>query len=185
VLLAIRPLASISSAVRPADLAVPVLLVISILAFVDLSALRRPLEDTLPMHHVIAPFSFVAPAVRPRVFAKADDVVVPELSLVARVVCPHEDTVVTMLLPRYVGPRVGRTIRPCLDAHSMLLVSHPLAFVDCSIRVEVFSVPVSFAVKPVSLVDIAFAPVFLLIFIIEGGIDIMASDLAPTTMLLA
>ena len=184
-LLALGPLARISPAVGPANFSVAVLFVIAILTPVDFPALGRPLEDALTMHHVVAPLSFIAPAVRPSVLANSRNVVVTELPFVARVVSPHEDTVVAVFLPSDVRPRIGGSIRPSLDAYPMLLVRHPLALVDRPVCVEVFSVTVSLAVKPVALVEIAFAPVFLVIIIIERRIEVMAGDLAAPPVLLA
>ena len=96
-LLAVSPLPRILASVRPTDLSVAMLLVESVLPLIDFASLLRPLEDALAMHHVVAPFSFVASSIRPGILAKPNDVVIPKLPLILGMVCPNEFALVSML----------------------------------------------------------------------------------------
>ena len=86
VLRAVKPFALVLPAVGPADPTEPMLLVIKIIPLVD-SAIR-PLEIPLPMHFVILPMSFVLFPISPRYLTEAFHHVVFEITLVDRAVGP-------------------------------------------------------------------------------------------------
>jgi hypothetical protein len=77
----IGPLASILASIRPANLTIAVLFVISVLSSIDFAAVR-PIENALSMHLIVAPFPCVGTGIRPGVRANPFDVVVPELAFV-------------------------------------------------------------------------------------------------------
>jgi len=80
-LLPVGPLPSILASIRPANLPIAVLLVISVLSSIDFATVR-PVEYTLAMHLVVAPLPGVCTGIRPGVCAHSFNVIVPELALV-------------------------------------------------------------------------------------------------------
>ena len=80
-LLPVGPLPGILTSIRPANLSIAVLLVISVLSSIDFAAVR-PIENTLPMHLVVTPFPGVGSSISPGVCAQSFDIIVPELAFV-------------------------------------------------------------------------------------------------------
>jgi hypothetical protein len=80
-LLSVGPLPGILASIRPANLSIAVLLVISVLSSIDFAAIR-PIENALTMHLVVTPFPCVGSSISPGVCAQSFDIIVPELTLV-------------------------------------------------------------------------------------------------------
>lgn len=152
-LLPVGPLPGVLASIRPANLSIAVLLVISVASSVDFAAVR-PIENSLSMHLVISPFPCVGARISPGVCAQSFDVVVPELAFVLRIVSPYEKTTVSMLLASYVGTLVKRPVRPCLKSIAMLPICHPVPFVGCAVRIAIISIAVRFAINPIPRIDV-------------------------------
>ena len=111
-LFTITPLAGILATVWPADHSITVLLIVSVFTLIDLSTLLWPFEQTLSMHLVLFPLTLIGATISPCVSTQSLYVIVPELSLIHRVISPHEEPSLTMLLACNVRTLIRRAIGP-------------------------------------------------------------------------
>ena len=86
ILLTVDPGAFIFAIIRPSERTLALFAIVDKLTFVHSPV--NPPEDSLSMHFIRLPFSFKVTAIAPFVFAEATDIVLLELSNVARSVLP-------------------------------------------------------------------------------------------------
>ena len=153
VLLAQFPLAVVAATIRPGKCALAFFLVVFVLANIFSSI--DPGEHTPPLHFTSDPLTVVDAAVCPCVFTKAVQVVLEEFAFVAALVSPDELSF-SRLFAIFVFTGIHGSIRPFLNALTVLLVKPPLTLVPIAVVVLIDPVSVGFVVFPHALVHITF-----------------------------
>lgn len=145
VLLAICPVANISSAIGPHIDTEAILLVVSVLAVVHSAV--KPLVGALSVHHVVLPVAAVSSAVRPHVNTIAVDGVVEPVSNVLVAVRPCVHTAAFFFGVNIVTV-VFTAIEPGFLALSVLFIVEPEACVLGPVGVSVDTIAVSLVILP-------------------------------------
>mmetsp|Transcript_11714 Transcript_11714/g.19774 ORF Transcript_11714/g.19774 Transcript_11714/m.19774 type:complete len:332 (+) Transcript_11714:151-1146(+) len=151
-LLTVGPLTTVTTVVRPDELAVALLLVLVVLT--DVLAAISPGEGALAVHLVVEPLSLVAAVVDPGVDAAPMDIIVIELARVLGAVGPHE-LPQPVLLPVLVVALEHGVVWPGLHSEPVLSVISPLPCVLGPVDMLVGAHPVGLVVEPVAIVNVA------------------------------
>mmetsp|Transcript_38839 Transcript_38839/g.88321 ORF Transcript_38839/g.88321 Transcript_38839/m.88321 type:complete len:206 (+) Transcript_38839:292-909(+) len=129
-----------------------VLLIVPVLTHVGPAV--DPREQPFAMHPVPVPLPVELPAVSPLVDTSAVDVIVQEVTLVARAVRPRELSL-SGLVSSGVLANILCTIWPDFYTFPVLLVILPLALVSRAVGVVVHAVPVGLVVLPLAFVHVS------------------------------
>lgn len=118
-----------------------------------MAATIRVGEHSLAVHLVREPGTQIFTTITPSVTAVSLDIIVFEVTEVVGAVAPGELSL-PLLAPFDILTLVASSIAPCFDTLTVLLIILPLALINRTVEVQIFSFPVGFVVSPFSNIDV-------------------------------
>lgn len=118
-----------------------------------MAATIRVGEYSLAVHLVCEPGTQIFTTITPSVTAVSLDIIVFEVTEVVGAVAPGELSL-PLLAPFDILTLVASSIAPCFDTLTVLLIILPLALINRTVEVQIFSFPVGFVVSPFSNIDV-------------------------------
>lgn len=151
-LFSVFPHAVVNSSIIPPENAASFPLIIDKGALIPLAI--GPNHDSLTVHFILWPLSFIGFSVGPNIFAKSRNLTIFKWSRIGTSIWECQITIAVFLAVN-VTTLVFGTIRPRLYAMTMLFIIFPHSFVFSTIEMSVLTIALSLIVDPLANIIIA------------------------------